>query len=339
MPIDLNQTWFLLAGILLTGYVILDGFDFGVGAWHLATRSDEQRRILINAIGPIWDGNEVWLVAAGGALFAAFPHVYATVFSGFYLAMMLVLFALIFRAASIEFRGQSASAAWRRTWDVCFSVASVAAALLLGVALGNIIIGLPLDARGEYTGSLMGLLRPYPLLVGMTAVALTMTHGATYLLLKTEGELQQQMRARARRSLSAFHICFVVTTVFTFVAAPHMLAHFRAQPALWLLPIAILLVMSAVPHALRLARDGRAFAASCLTIAGLMLLVGLGLYPNMVVAQDGVHHLTIYNAASSAATLRTMLIIAVIGLPLALLYTGCVHWIFRGKVKLDSSSY
>ncbi|HPY20582.1 MAG TPA: cytochrome d ubiquinol oxidase subunit II, partial [Polyangiaceae bacterium] len=167
MP-DLPTTWFVLVGVLLTGYAILDGFDLGVGAWHLFTKDDKERRVMLNAIGPVWDGNEVWLVTGGGALFAAFPEVYATAFSGFYEALMLLLFCLIFRAVSIEFRGKQPMLWWRRLWDYGFSIGSLVAALLLGVAVGNVAWGLPLDERHEYAGSFVGMLHPYAMLVGVT---------------------------------------------------------------------------------------------------------------------------------------------------------------------------
>ena len=187
MNFDLNTAWFLLVGVLLAGYAVLDGFDLGVGALHLFARTDVQRRIFLNAIGPVWDGNEVWLVTGGGALFAAFPIVYATVFSGFYVAMILLLFGLIFRAVAIEFRSKQPGARWRRAWDRSFAIASVVSSLLMGVAFGNVIWGIPLDAAGEFAGSFVSLLHPYALLTGVTTVAVFTMHGAMYLLLKTEG--------------------------------------------------------------------------------------------------------------------------------------------------------
>src|SRR6516225_10935782 len=167
MNLDLNTVWFVLVGVLFTGYAMLDGFDLGIGALHLFTKDDTERRILINAIGPVWDGNEVWLVTGGGALFAAFPGVYATVFSGFYLAFVLLLVALIFRAVAIEFRSKQPMLWWRRMWDVGFSVGSLLSSLLIGVAMGNIAWGVPLDNQGEFTGSFLSLLGPYPLMLGV----------------------------------------------------------------------------------------------------------------------------------------------------------------------------
>src|SRR3989338_3916968 len=190
--LDLNLIWFVMIGILFSGYAMLDGFDLGVGALHLFAKTDHERRIMINAIGPVWDGNEVWLVTGGGALFAAFPDVYATLASGFYLAVMLLLCSLIFRAVAIEFRSKQPMKWWRQMWDVAFSLASILGSLLIGIALGNLVRGIPLDAQHEYAGTFLGLLNPYALLVGVTTLALCMMHGAIYLVLKTDGALHRR---------------------------------------------------------------------------------------------------------------------------------------------------
>jgi cytochrome d ubiquinol oxidase subunit II len=339
MPFDLNHLWFLLVGILLTGYALLDGFDLGVGALHLFVRKDEHRRLFMNAIGPVWDGNEVWLVTGGGALFAAFPHVYATVFSGFYLAMMLVLFALIFRAVAIEFRSRRPERPWRQVWDVSFSVSSILSALLFGIALGNVIWGLPLDERWDYTGTFLGLLHPYAILTGLTSVALFMMHGAIFLVLKTDGEVHEIVRGWIRNTIIFFVICYATTTMTTLLYAPHMSSAIKAHPALFVVPLLTMLAVANIPREIHLNRDGMAFLSSGATIVGLMALVGIGLYPNLVRATDPERSLTLYNAASSASTLKTMAVIAAIGIPLVLAYTVSVYWIFRGKVRLDSSSY
>src|SRR5271157_1701672 len=210
MHLDLNTIWFILVGVLLTGYAVLDGFDLGIGALHLFTNKDEERRVMINAIGPVWDGNEVWLVTGGGALFAAFPDVYATVFSGFYLALMLLLASLIFRAVAIEFRSKQPMRWWRQMWDIGFSVGSLLSGLLMGVALGNIAWGVPIDEHGEFAGTFLGLLTPYPVLVGITTVALFMMHGAIYGTMKTEGALHDKLRVWARRGIIFFVICAVI---------------------------------------------------------------------------------------------------------------------------------
>jgi len=340
MNLDLNTIWFILVGVLLTGYALLDGFDLGVGALHLLARKDEERRIILNAIGPVWDGNEVWLIAGGGALFAAFPHVYATVFSGFYLALMLLLVMLIFRAVAIEFRGKQHMQWWRNTWDISFSVTSLASALLLGVALGNIARGIPLGTDHEFTGTFLGLLNPYSLLVGVTTVALFTMHGAIYLVLKTEGALHNRVRGWANNAIIFFIICYATTTMATLLYVPHMTATIKARPILFGVPLLAMLAIANIPREIQHGRDFRAFLSSCVAMAALMALFGIGMYPDIVAASNSpVNSLTIYNAASSAKTLGIMLVIAIIGVPLVLAYTASIYWVFRGKVKLDRSSY
>ncbi len=213
--LDLNTVWFLLIGVLFTGYAMLDGFDLGVGALHLFTKKDEERRIMLNAIGPVWDGNEVWLVTGGGALFAAFPNVYATVFSGFYFAFVLLLVALIFRAVAIEFRSKQPMRWWRQMWDVGFAAGSILSSFLIGVAMGNIAWGVPIDARGEYAGTFWTLLRPYPILLGVTTVSLFMMHGSIYAVMKTEGELHRKLRGWINNTIILFIICYATMTMAT----------------------------------------------------------------------------------------------------------------------------
>ena len=338
--LDLHVIWFGLVGVLLTGYAILDGFDLGVGALHLFAKKDEHRRLMLNSIGPVWDGNEVWLVTGGGALFAAFPEVYATVFSGFYNAFILLLFALIFRAVAIEFRSKQPMLWWRRMWDVSFSVASLVAALLLGVAFGNIVWGVPLDAGREFSGVFLDLLNPFALLVGVTTVALFMMHGAIYVVLKTEGDLHEAARRWVNKAIVFFVVCYAATTAATWLYLPHMLRFFREYPALLAVPLATLLAIANIPREIRRRREFAAFLSSCAAILGLMALVGIGIFPNLVLAKpDPSLSLTIFNAASSPKTLKIMLIIAAIGVPLVLAYTTSIYYIFRGKTKLDPMSY
>jgi cytochrome d ubiquinol oxidase subunit II len=340
MSFDLNSVWFMLVGLLLTGYAILDGFDLGVGALHLFTSKDEDRRIFLNAIGPVWDGNEVWLVTGGGALFAAFPHVYATVFSGFYLALMLLLMMLIFRAVAIEFRSKQPMAWWRRAWDVSFSIASVVSSLLLGVALGNIAWGVPLRPDHEYAGTFLGLLNPYSLMVGLTTVALFTMHGAIYLVMKTQGELHDKVRGWINNTIILFVICYVITTVATLLYVPHMVTTLKAYPVLSGIALLNMLAIANIPREIHHGRDFYAFLSSCASLAALMALFGIGMYPDIVAASsDPANSLTIYNAASSEKTLGIMLVIAIIGVPLVLAYTASIYWVFRGKVTLDRSSY
>jgi cytochrome d ubiquinol oxidase subunit II len=340
MHFDLNFIWFLLVGVLLTGYAMLDGFDLGVGALHLFTKDDDERRTLLNAIGPVWDGNEVWLVTGGGALFAAFPNVYATAFSGFYLALFLLLASLIFRSVAIEFRSKRPEHWWRQMWDVSFSVGSILSGLLLGVALGNIAWGVPVDAQGEFAGTFLGLLKPYPLLVGVTTLALFMMHGAIYGVMKTEGAFHSKLRGWAMRSIIFFVICAVILTLVTLVFVPHLTARARANPWLFTVLIANLLAIANIPREFHRGHDGRAFLSSCATIITLMALFALNTFPYLIYSLPTPDNgLTIYNAASSPKTLEIMLIIAGIGMPLVLAYTVGIYWIFRGKVKLERTSY
>ncbi len=337
---DLNTIWFLLVGILLTGYAILDGFDLGVGALHLFTRGDTERRIMINAIGPVWDGNEVWLVTGGGALFAAFPEAYATAFSGFYLAMMLLLVGLIFRAVAIDFRSKLPMKWWRQFWDISFSVSSILSALLIGVALGNVAWGIPLDTTHEFAGSFLGLLHPYTLVVGLTTLALFMMHGAIYAVMKTEGELQARVRGWINRTIIFFIICYAVATMATLIYAPHMSENIHNNPILWAIPILNMLAIANIPREIHHGREFLAFLSSCASMVALMATFGVGMYPNLLLSKPEIaNSLTIYSAASSTRTLEIMLTIAVLGMPLVIAYTVSIYWIFRGKVKLNASSY
>jgi cytochrome d ubiquinol oxidase subunit II len=338
--LDLNTVWFILIGVLFTGYAMLDGFDLGVGALHLFTRTDEERRTMLNAIGPVWDGNEVWLVTGGGALFAAFPNVYATVFSGFYLAFVLLLVALIFRAVAIEFRSKQPMRWWRQMWDIGFSAGSLLSSLLIGVAMGNIAWGIPLDEHGEFAGTFLSLLGPYPLLLGITTVALFMMHGAIYALLKTDGPLHDKLRGWITNCIIFFIICYAITTMATLLYVPQMAARVRANP--WLFSIALLnmLAIANIPREIHRGRDGRAFLSSCVAMIALMGLFGLEMYPNLVLSNPlPGNSLSIHNAASSHKTLGIVLTIALTGVPVVLAYTIGIYWIFRGKVQLDKMSY
>jgi cytochrome d ubiquinol oxidase subunit II len=337
--LDLNTTWFILIGVLFTGYAMLDGFDLGVGALHLFTREDEERRTLLNAIGPVWDGNEVWLVTGGGALFAAFPNVYATVFSGFYLAFVLLLVALIFRAVAIEFRSKKPMRWWRQMWDAGFAAGSLLSSFLIGVAMGNIAWGVPIDARGEFAGTFWTLLKPYPIMLGITTVALFMMHGAIYLLLKTDGPLHVKLRGWINNTIIFFIICYAVTTMATLLYVPHMATRVRTNPWLFSIVLLNMLAIANIPREIHRGRDWRAFLSSCTAMIALMGLFGLEMYPNLVLSDPVANSLNIHNAASSPKTLGIMLTIALIGMPIVLAYTVSIYWIFRGKVKLDKMSY
>lgn len=337
---DLNTIWFILIGVLLVGYAILDGFDLGVGSLHLFVKGDKNRRLMLNSIGPVWDGNEVWLVTGGGALFAAFPEVYATVFSGFYNAMMLLLAVLIFRAVAIEFRSKQESTKWRNSWDRAFSISSIFIAFLMGVALGNIVTGIPVGADKEFTGTFFDLLQPYTLMVGLTTVALFMMHGAIYAMMKTEDELHDTLRGWVNNAIIFFVICYITTTMATLVYYPHMADPFKENPILFSVALINMLAVANIPREIHHQRDFRAFLSSCVSIAALLALFAIGLFPNIVISTtNSAYNLNIYNAASSQTTLQTMLTIAIIGIPFVLAYTFSIYWVFRGKVKLGSHSY
>lgn len=336
----LNNMWFFLIGALLIGYAILDGFDLGVGVLHLLSRGDLERRTLLNTIGPVWDGNEVWLVTAGGALFAAFPHAYATAFSGFYLAFMLLLFMLIFRAVAIELRSKEPMGWWRSMWDVAFCGASVIASVLFGVAIGNMVVGIPVGADREFAGSFLGLLRPYPILVGLFNLSIFAMHGSIYLYMKTEGELQEKVKSWIWRTFAFFIIFYMLTTIFTLAKIPAMLKNFERYPYIWALVVLNVLAIANIPRQLFHNQPFKAFLSSCCAVAALIAIFGIGIHPNLIVSTLGPQYsLTIYNAASSPKTLQIMLVIAMIGMPFVCAYTVSIYWIFRGKVTIDKFSY
>ncbi len=335
----LQVIWFILVGMLFTGYAILDGFDLGVGMLHMLGKTDLDRRLMLNSIGPIWDGNEVWLVTAGGALFAAFPGVYASMFSGFYLPLMMLLTFLILRAVSIEFRSKQPQKAWRLAWDIGFSLGSLGAALILGIAVGNLTMGLHLNARHDYTGGLLDLLHPYALLVGITTVALFLMHGSIYLVMKTEGDLRQRIEPWVNRAIIFFIMCVAATTMATLLYIPYVGRHFRAHPWMFVFALANMLAIANIPRAMHLKKEFQAFMSSCFSIVMLMCLLAGGIFPYMMISRPRVNSLTVFNAANTPHALSIMLILAIIGIPLVASYTFAIYWIFRGKTRLDITSY
>jgi cytochrome bd ubiquinol oxidase subunit II len=337
---DLNMIWFGLVGVLIIGYAILDGFDLGVGVLHMFARTDAERRIQLNAIGPVWDGNEVWLLTGGGALFAAFPIVYATVFSGFYLALILLLGALIFRAVSMEFRSKVESTQWRTFWDWAFSIGSLLPAVLFGVAFGNVLRGVPIDSYQMWTGSFFGLLNPYAILVGLLSLCLFTMHGAIYLSMKTDGDLRERTAAWIPKSWMATVGLYVLATIATVIVSPFLFANVLQNPLFWVLFILLLAGLLVIPIAAKGKRYGRAFLASSIMIASMIGLSALSLFPRLVPSITDLNNsLTIYNASSSQATLSTMLVIALIGVPIVLVYTIVIYRVFKGKVVVTEESY
>lgn len=337
----LNTLWFGLFVAIIAGYLVMDGFDLGVGILHpFLARNDEERRISLNSIGPVWDGNEVWLVLGGGALFAAFPLVYASLFSGLYMAMMLVLLVLILRTVAIEFRSKRPSPAWRSFWDWVFFTASFGIALLLGVTFGNILDGLPIAADGYIRADLFDLLTPYALLVGTTTIFMLATHGAIYLSMKASGALLVRVKRWVPRLMFIFFVCNTLLVGMTIVLHGNVAERYWQQPWLVLLPAAAL--ASVVIAWLMVRREHYiiAFLFSAVMIGGLLMSAAVGLYPNLLLSTlNPSYNLTIFNAASQPNTLTVMLVMALIGMPFVLLYTASVYYIFRGRVQIGPSSY
>ena len=300
LGLDYPTWWFLVVGALFSGYAILDGFDFGAGAWHLFFKKELDRRVALNAVGPVWDGNEVWLVIGGGALFAGFPLMYASFFSSLYIPFMLFLVFIIFRAIAIEFRSKEPMKWWRSMWDVTYSISSIMLAFLLGVVLGNVLQGLAIDENYNYAGSgFFEFLNPYALLTGVTTLALFMMHGAIYLLLKTEGKMFTLLTFLLKKGMIFFMVSFGITTLFTLLYIPHLSDDFKSHPVMFLIPMLTFLISTLSPE----------------------------------------NNITIYNAASSVKSLKIMLTIVAIGGPLVAGYTIFVYRTFKGKVKLDETSY
>ncbi len=332
---DLNLTWYILLAILLIGYAILDGFDLGVGIIHPFLRGERERNAAIKAVGPLWDGNEVWLVTFGGALFAAFPEAYATIFSAFYIPFMLLLFCLILRAVSIDFRNKVESKAWKSVWDYGFFISSLIATFLFGVAVGNSIVGLPLSERGVFIGSQLDLLNPYSLSVGVLAIALLALHGVIFLYLKTEGAISEKLNRWIWHTWGLFLVVYLLTTIFTLIEHPQAIANFKHAPWAAVVVIINVLAVANIPRCLFNEKYAAAFVSSCVNIACLIFLFGVALFPNMATASnDPANTLTIYNAAASQSTLWLMFIIAMIGVPLVSAYTVITYWTFRGKIEV-----
>ena len=337
----LNTTWFVLYVVIIGGYVILDGFDLGVGILGpFIAKDDREKRILLNSIGPVWDGNEVWLVLAGGALFAAFPIVYASLFSGFYLAMMLVLLVLILRTVAIEFRSKRESTLWRATWDWFFFGSSLGITVLLGVALGNVIRGVAIDQSGNMDVSLIDLLNPYSLALGVTAVVMLSLHGGIFLTQKVEDDLLDRVKHLVPRLMVVFFVIMTGLIVWTLTLDQEIADNYRNRLWIGIFPVLALLAALAAWRQIHHERYLTAFIASATMIALLMGTVAAGLYPVMLPSSiNPDYDLTVTNAASAENTLTVMFVIALIGMPFVLLYTAGVYYFFRGKVRLDDESY
>lgn len=333
--------WYLIIGVSVILYTVLDGFDLGVGCLHPFARGDRERRLMLNAIGPVWDGNEVWLIIVFGGMFVGFPPVYATICSAFYGLIMILIAGLMIRAVSIEFRSKQASVKWRTFWDGMFSVGSYVIAFTIGLILGNLIVGIPLDHRGEFIGSFWGFFTPYTILVGLMGVAVFIMHGAIYMLMKTEGEMHERVRRWVNPTIVIFVIFYVVTTFVTLVFKGHMVEIMNKFPYLFGVGVLTLLAIVCVPFFVHRKWDGTAFIFSSLSITFLVTLFGLGTYPNMVRSSvnGGMNSLTLFNSGASLPTLKVVLTVAIIGVPLVLGYGYWIYRIFKGKVTLDEASY
>lgn len=342
MTLELLQTaWYGIIAISILFYAVLDGFDLGVGALHLFARGDDQRRIFLNSIGPFWDGNEVWIVIMMGGLFAGFPNAYATIFSGFYSLLMFLIAGLIFRAVAIEFRSKRPSPSWRSFWDLVFSGSSILVSLVMGLVLGNMILGVPLNSSQDFVGQFSDFFNFYTISVAITATSLFAMHGTIYLCMKTEGETHAVVRRWVNPAIMHFFFWYAVTTCLTILNSPHMLDRFHDRPFLGIFPVLALITMMNIPRQIAKNNDGWAFISSCATIGLLLILFGLGTFPTIVYStlNPDTNSLTIYNSSSGVETLKVLLIIVAIGVPLVLAYGVWIYHIFRGKVRLDKMSY
>ena len=340
LGLDYDLWWFLVFGAVISGYAILDGFDLGAGSLHLFLKKEESRRIAMNAIGPIWDGNEVWLVIGGGALFAGFPVAYAAIFSAFYVPFMVFLVGLIFRAVSIEFRSKEPWPWWRKSWDIVYCVASVTISLSLGLMLGNVVEGLPLNSQHEFAGNWLSFFNPFAILVSITTLALFMMHGAIFLTMKTENRLFVKLHVLANNFIVFFVISFVITTLYALLYIPHLSDFFKSSPAYFTIPLLMVLSIANIPRQVKVGKYRFAFLSSAITIALLLIMVALEVFPYLLYSpQQPANSITVYNAASSTRTMRILLLMALIGTPLVCIYTSFVFWTFKGKVRLDEMSY
>jgi cytochrome d ubiquinol oxidase subunit II len=331
---NLQTLWFGLILVLWVGYFVLEGFDFGVGMLLRLVGGDEpSRRAVLRTIGPVWDGNEVWLIVAGGATFAAFPNWYASLFSGFYLALFLILVGLIVRGVAIEYRNKHAGERWRARWDTAIVVSSAVPALLWGVAFANVLQGVPIDANGEYTGTLLTLLNPYGLYGGLTTLTLFALHGATFLSLRTSGNV----RERSRR-LALWLALPTAGVVFGFLTWTYLNAVHGGGKGIvpGVVPVMALLLALVVSALLRAKHEGFAFAATTLTIGLIVVTIFLNLYPRVLVSSTNPDwSLTIWSSSSSHYTLGVMSVVALLFTPLVLAYQGWTYWVFRQRVLPD----
>jgi cytochrome d ubiquinol oxidase subunit II len=332
---DLNTLWFVLVAVLFTGFFVLEGFDYGVGILlPFVAQTDAERRRVINTIGPVWDGNEVWILTGGGAIFAAFPHWYATLFSGFYLALFLILAALIVRGVAFEFRSKDRSPAWRATWDWMIFVGSLLPALLWGVALANLLKGVPIDASKAYVGGFFDLLSPYTLVAGLASLSLFVTHGAIFLDLKSTDPIRSRATAVVRKVGPAATVLLVLFVGGTYVWTD-VYARLGVNPGL--VPLLGLGALLSAGYLIHRERMGWAFVMTTLTIVFSVATLFVALFPRLMVSSlDPAWSLTIYNSASTPYTLRVMSIVAGIFVPVVLAYQAWTYWVFRHRITAET---
>lgn len=336
----LETIWFILWGVLWAVYFMLDGFDLGLGSLlPVLAKNERERRIVYNAMGPFWDGNEVWLITAGGATFAAFPVAYAVMFNGLYSALLLLLFALIIRGVTFEFRGKVDSPAWKSFWDLCLVIGSFLPALLLGVAFANIFQGLPIDAEGVFQGGLFTLLNPYGLAGGVLFVLLFMVHGALWLAVKSEGDLERRAGALAGVLWGALLVVAVLFLVYTFFATK-LFDNYFSLPVLWVLPLLAVGALLVTRVFISQGAWWKAWFASSLTIVGVTLFGVAGLYPDMLPSSiDPAYSITAFNGSSSQLTLKIMLGVALVMVPIVIAYQTWVYVFLRAKVTDKDLAY
>ena len=328
---DLNTLWFVLIAILFCGFFVLEGFDFGVGILlPFLGDTDTERRRIINTIGPVWDGNEVWIITAGGAMFAAFPHWYATLFSGFYLALFLMLVAMIVRGVAFEFRSKDRKPSWRHTWDWAIFGGSLTLAVLWGVAMGNLLAGVPIDADKRFVGGFFDLLGAYTLVCGLTSLGAFVTHGAIFLHLKSTDPIRHRAMSviKSIGPVATLMIVLFVLATYTWTGA---FARLGANPGL--LPITAVIAMLGAGAFVHRGRMGWAFLMTSLAMAAATGTIFRSLYPRVMVSSlNPDWSLTIYTAASSPYTLKILSIVAVVFVPIVLAYQGWTYWVFRHRI-------
>lgn len=332
----LETIWFVLWGVLWAIYFMLDGFDLGLGILApFVAKSDVDRRIIYNSMGPFWDGNEVWLITAGGVTFAAFPTTYAVMFSALYTPLLLLLFALIFRAVSLEFRSKLEGQGWRKLWDLGLFLGSFLPALLLGVAFANIFKGIPIDAEGVLHGNLLTLLNPYGLLGGILFVLLFLVHGALWLAIKSGGDLKKRA---AKTAGAIWWVLLVIAAVFLVASwfATDLYKNYFTYPALWIVVLITLAALLGTRFFIAKAEFWKAWFSSALTIVGATLFGVAGLYPNLLPSSlDPAYSLTVFNSSSSPLTLKIMLGVALTFVPIVAIYQVWSYYTFRDEVTED----